>query len=163
MTKDVADRFPGSHWGMSFDQLRPPWDLQSPPLSWRVAVGQFRSRHLKGKMDSLHGASRSEDGVGLPEPPRCPGNWLRGAPRHWLPITRSEMAWAMKGDVTDGVVSVLTGKEAARRLKVSTATAYELCEGGKLAYTRVSTRSMRILEGDLAAYVRSTRVRSERA
>jgi excisionase family DNA binding protein len=69
----------------------------------------------------------------------------------------------MQGNVTVGADSLLTVKEAARRLKVSTATVYALCEGGKLAYTRVSTHSMRILEGDLAAYVRSTRVRSERA
>ena len=62
-----------------------------------------------------------------------------------------------------GADLLLTVKEAARRLKVSPATVYALCEGGKLAYTRVSTHSMRILQGDLAAYVRSTRIRNEPA
>ena len=62
-----------------------------------------------------------------------------------------------------GADSLLTVKEAAGRLRVSTATVYSLCEAGKLAYTRVATHSMRILEGDLAAYVRSTRVRNEPA
>jgi excisionase family DNA binding protein len=66
----------------------------------------------------------------------------------------------MQEYVTVGADSLLTVKEAARRLKVSTATVYALCEGGKLAYTRVSTHSIRILQADLAAYVRSTRVRS---
>jgi len=35
-----------------------------------------------------------------------------------------------------------------------------LCEGRKLAHIGVSTHSMRILEADLAAHVRSTRGRS---
>jgi excisionase family DNA binding protein len=65
----------------------------------------------------------------------------------------------MQGNVTVGADVLLTVKEAARRLKVSPATVYLLCEGGKLAYTRVSTHSIRILQADLAAYVRSTRVR----
>jgi excisionase family DNA binding protein len=56
---------------------------------------------------------------------------------------------------------LLTVREVAERLKVSRATVYALCEGGKLVFTRVSVHSMRILEGDLAAYVRSTRVRRE--
>jgi excisionase family DNA binding protein len=65
----------------------------------------------------------------------------------------------MQENVTVGADSLLTVREAARRLKVSTATVYALREGGKLAYTRVSTHSMRILQGDLAAYVRGARVR----
>jgi excisionase family DNA binding protein len=69
----------------------------------------------------------------------------------------------MQEDVTVGTDSLLTVKEAARRLKVSTATVYSLCEAGKLAYTRISTHSMRILQGDLAAYIRITRVRRGRA
>jgi excisionase family DNA binding protein len=73
---------------------------------------------------------------------------------------RSFHAPVMQENVTVGADWLLTVKEAARRLKVSTATVYALCEGGKLAYTGISTHSMRIFQGDLAAYVRSTRVRS---
>ena len=69
----------------------------------------------------------------------------------------------MQGDAEVVGGPLLTVREVAERLKVSRATVYALCEGGKLVFIRVSTHSMRILEGDLAAYVRSTRVRSERA
>jgi len=55
------------------------------------------------------------------------------------------------GEVSVG--PLLTVKEAAERLKVSTATVYALCEAGKLAFSRVSTHAIRIAEVDLAAYV----------
>jgi excisionase family DNA binding protein len=45
----------------------------------------------------------------------------------------------MQGDVTAGADALLTVKEAAARLKVSTATVYALCETGRLARVRVST------------------------
>jgi len=48
---------------------------------------------------------------------------------------------------------MLTVKEAADRLKVSTATIYALCEAGTLAFTRVSTHAIRIAEADLVAYL----------
>ena len=57
----------------------------------------------------------------------------------------------MQEDVTDGVDSLLTVKEAARRLKVSTATVYSLCESGRLPYVRISTHSIRIAVIDLKA------------
>jgi excisionase family DNA binding protein len=66
----------------------------------------------------------------------------------------------MQGNITVGADVLLTVKEAARRLKVSTATVYALCETGRLPYVRISTHSIRVAENDLAAYVRSTRVRS---
>ena len=61
---------------------------------------------------------------------------------------------------TDGEVAggpLLTVREAAERLKVSTATVYALCESGRLAFVRLSTHSIRIAAGDLARYVRSLR------
>jgi excisionase family DNA binding protein len=61
----------------------------------------------------------------------------------------------MQENVTVGADSLLTVREAARRLKVSTATVYALCEGRKLAYTRVSTHSIRIRTTDVAQFVRS--------
>ncbi len=63
----------------------------------------------------------------------------------------------MQGDVTAGADSLLTVKEAAVRLKTSTATVYALCEAGKLAFTRVSTHAIRIAAGDLERFVRSQR------
>jgi excisionase family DNA binding protein len=61
---------------------------------------------------------------------------------------------------TGGVAGgpLLTVKEAADRLKVSTATVYALCEAGELAFTRVSTHAIRIAEVDLAAYLGRLRV-----
>jgi excisionase family DNA binding protein len=67
----------------------------------------------------------------------------------------------MQGDAEVVGGPLLTVREVSERLKVSRATVHALCEGGKLAFIRASTHSMRILEGDLAAYVRSTRVRRE--
>jgi excisionase family DNA binding protein len=52
---------------------------------------------------------------------------------------------------------LLTVKEAAARLRVSTATVYGLCERGRLPYIRISTHAIRIAEQDLSAFVRSSR------
>ncbi len=61
----------------------------------------------------------------------------------------------MQGKVTVGVDSLLTVKEAAERLKVSTATVYALCASVRLAYLRISTHAIRIAGGDLRCFVRS--------
>jgi len=53
---------------------------------------------------------------------------------------------------------MLTVKEAAERLKVSTATIYALCEAGRLVFTRVSTHAIRIAEADLVAYLGGRRL-----
>ncbi len=52
---------------------------------------------------------------------------------------------------------LLTVKEAAARLRVSTAAVYGLCERGRLPFARVSTHAIRIAEQDLAAFIRSSR------
>jgi excisionase family DNA binding protein len=52
---------------------------------------------------------------------------------------------------------LLTVKEAAARLKVSTATVYALCEAGRIVFTRVSTHAIRIAEADLVAYLGARR------
>lgn len=49
---------------------------------------------------------------------------------------------------------LLTVKEAALRLRVSTATVYGLCERGRLPYIRISTHAIRIAEEELSAFVR---------
>ena len=67
---------------------------------------------------------------------------------------RSFHAPAMQEKVTVGASSLLTVKEAAERLKVSTATVYSLCESGRLPYARIATHSIRILGADLAQFVR---------
>ena len=59
------------------------------------------------------------------------------------------------GDVATG--PLLTVKEAAERLKVSTATVYALCEAGRLVFARVSTHAIRIAAADLEGYVRGQR------
>ena len=61
----------------------------------------------------------------------------------------------MQENVTIGADSLLTVKEAARRLKVSTATVYSLCESGRLAYLRISTHAIRIADGDLDRFLRN--------
>ena len=52
---------------------------------------------------------------------------------------------------------LLTVKEAAARLRISTATVYGLCERGRLPYVRISTHAIRIAEADLLAFVRGRR------
>ncbi len=49
---------------------------------------------------------------------------------------------------------LLTVKEVAARLRLSTATVYALCERGDLAYVRVSTHAIRVSEHDLRDFVR---------
>lgn len=68
---------------------------------------------------------------------------------------RSFNAPVMQGNVTAGADSLLTVKEAAVRLKTSTATVYALCASGRLAYLRISTHAIRIAGGDLRRFVRS--------
>jgi excisionase family DNA binding protein len=68
---------------------------------------------------------------------------------------RSFNAPVMQESVTVGADSLLTVKEAARRLKVSTATVYALCESGRLAYLRISTHAIRIADGDLGRFLRN--------
>jgi excisionase family DNA binding protein len=46
----------------------------------------------------------------------------------------------------------LTVREVAARLRLSTATVYELCESGGLVHLRVSN-SIRVAEGDLGAFL----------
>jgi excisionase family DNA binding protein len=65
----------------------------------------------------------------------------------------------MQENVTGSADLLLTIKEAVRRLKVSTATVYALCESGRLPHARVSTHSIRIAAIDLKAYVAACRAR----
>jgi len=51
-----------------------------------------------------------------------------------------------------GVERLLTVKEAAERLRVSTATVYGLCKGAKLRHVRVGN-SIRILEDSLVGLI----------
>jgi excisionase family DNA binding protein len=60
------------------------------------------------------------------------------------------------GEVVVG--PLLTVREAAERLKVSTATVYALCEAGRLAFSRVSTHAIRIADADLVAYLGGRRL-----
>jgi len=52
---------------------------------------------------------------------------------------------------------LLTVREAAARLRVSTATVYGACERGRLPYVRIATHAIRIAERDLSAFVRGRR------
>ena len=65
----------------------------------------------------------------------------------------------MQENVTVGADILLTVKEAARLLKVSTATVYSLCESGRLPHVRISTHAIRIFESDLGTYLEKCRVR----
>ncbi|MBK9516906.1 MAG: helix-turn-helix domain-containing protein [Anaeromyxobacter sp.] len=66
---------------------------------------------------------------------------------------RSFHAPAMQAGGDEVVGPLLTVKEAAERLTVSTATVYALCEAKRLVFTRVSTHAIRIAEADLAAFL----------
>jgi len=52
---------------------------------------------------------------------------------------------------------LLTVKEAAARLRVSTATVYGHCERVRLPYVRISTHAIRIAEAELSPFVRGRR------
>jgi len=65
----------------------------------------------------------------------------------------------MQECITVGAELLLTVKEAARRLKVSTATVYSLCASGRIPHARISTHSIRIAEMDLRAYVAKNWIR----
>ena len=56
---------------------------------------------------------------------------------------------------------VFTVKEAAYRLRASTAAIYRLCEQGKLRHVRISTHSIRIAASDLAAFITTRRAAGE--
>jgi excisionase family DNA binding protein len=64
----------------------------------------------------------------------------------------------MQADGGVVVGPLLTVREAAERLKVSTAAVYALCESGRLAFVRISTHAIRIAETDLAAYLGGQRL-----
>jgi excisionase family DNA binding protein len=49
--------------------------------------------------------------------------------------------------------ALLTVREVAERIKVSTATVYKLCEMGRLRQVRVADYSIRVAEADLADFV----------
>ncbi len=59
--------------------------------------------------------------------------------------------------MTESADRLLTVKEAAARLRASTAAVYALCERGALTHVRISTHAIRIAESDLEAFVRSRR------
>jgi len=58
-----------------------------------------------------------------------------------------------------GADGLLTVRETAARLKVSTATVYALCERGELAHFRV-LNSIRVRVADLDAFVASAPLRT---
>jgi excisionase family DNA binding protein len=58
----------------------------------------------------------------------------------------------------DRKLQLLSVREVARRLGVSTAIVYRFCERGELAHVRVS-HTIRITSADLAAYVARQRAR----
>ena len=68
---------------------------------------------------------------------------------------RTFNAPVMQEDITVGADVLLTVKEAARHLKVSTATVYSLCASGRLPYLRISTHAIRIADGDLGRFLRN--------
>ena len=49
--------------------------------------------------------------------------------------------------------ALLTVREVADRLKVSTATIYKLCASGELTFTRISTHAIRLSPVDVAEFV----------
>ncbi len=54
---------------------------------------------------------------------------------------------------------LLTVKEAAARLRVSTATVYALCGRGELTHVRIATHAIRIAERDVAAFIEGRGIR----
>jgi excisionase family DNA binding protein len=55
----------------------------------------------------------------------------------------------------------LTVREVAARLRLSTATVYDLCESGGLAHVRVSN-AIRVAEADLTAFLLRQRKKGQR-
>jgi len=72
-------------------------------------------------------------------------------------LERQEGGLAQEIGTTSARPRLLTVKEAAAQLRVSTATVYGLCERGRLPYVRVSVHAIRIAEADLSAFIRGWR------
>ena len=60
----------------------------------------------------------------------------------------------MQEKVTHSADRLLTVKEAAARLRISTATVYALCARGVLEHVRISTYAIRIAEEQLSRFIR---------
>jgi excisionase family DNA binding protein len=60
--------------------------------------------------------------------------------------------------VDGGADRLLTVREAAERLAVSTATVYGLCDRGELPHVRISN-AIRIAPADLAAFLARSRAK----
>jgi excisionase family DNA binding protein len=59
---------------------------------------------------------------------------------------------------THGAGALLTVREVAARLRVCTATVYNLCASGRLPYVRLASHSISVLEDDLTEHTRGARV-----
>ena len=60
----------------------------------------------------------------------------------------------MQEHVTNGAVRLLTVRETAARLRISTATVYGMCARGVLEHVRISTYAIRIAEEQLSRFIR---------
>ncbi len=86
---------------------------------------------------------------------RCPqfsaSQPIAGFPRNFVPLLSPNLS-AIQGRATD----LLTVRDVAARLNVSTAMVYKLCDRGELPHVRISN-PIRIAPADLADFIAHSR------
>jgi len=117
-------------------------------LNQRPLAPQVRPHHQSTVVES----GNSSQGEGIPDPaqPMLSLKFVAFRSEVNAPVMQER-------ETRSAGPRLLTVKEAAARLRVSTATVYGLCERRRLPYVRISTHAIRIAEQDLSAFVRSSR------
>jgi len=82
----------------------------------------------------------------------CTDSEQRSSPSSRLGTRNSSIRFRARGGLPIAPAALLSVREVARRLGVSTALVYRLCERGELRHVRVSN-AIRISPADLAAFL----------
>ena len=121
-------------------------NLRPLPCEWGSAVSDG--------FPSVGTRSHPADNTGRPQSPishtLAPSGTVTTA--HGAPVVRTGGLRAQLRAVRGGADHLLTIRDVATRLGVSTATVYALCDRGELAHVRISN-AIRVAPTDLAAFV----------
>lgn len=129
---------------------------ENPKESGPVAQRAMQDSNLRpsapeavpGFVQTFAGVGKPLDSMGFADPPESrPSHAFSAVARNFVPVVSPGLR-VLHGDAEN----LLSVREAARRLGVSTATVYRLCERGELRHVRVSN-AVRIPPTALAEYL----------